>query len=145
MTDAELYDLLQRLFGIGVWDEDTSSQPWWKARALEITKIKRSRTSRNVDLEDLALAALYCKAHGEPVANVAWLYRHIGPAIRWNNERSRAAKSREFDELLQAAIEHEQQNPDSEWLDRLVRARGPYQKEVYEQWSQHQQASQKVS
>lgn len=141
MTDGDLYDLLQKWFGIGEWDEDVSSQPWWKARALEISKIKRSRTSRNVDLEDLALAAEYCKQHHLPVANVAWLYRHIAPAIRWRNERSRAARVAQLDDLLAEAIQIESDNPDSEWLDRLVRARGDYKREVYEAWLRRSSSS----
>jgi hypothetical protein len=83
---------------------------------------------------DLILAAEYCKAHHLPVANVAWLYRHILPAIRWRNERSRAARVAEVDDLLAVAIEIEHENEGSQWLDRLVRARGEYKKEVYGEW-----------
>lgn len=134
-TDGELYDLLQRLFGIGDFDPDLSRDPWWKCRALEVTKIKRSRTARKVELSDLALAAEYCKAHGIDVRAVTWLYKHINDARRWDNVRSQQAKSRELDELVAEAIEIERSHPDSPWLDRLVRARGDYRREVYDQWN----------
>lgn len=133
-TDADLHDLLQELFGLGDWDELTSDVPWWKARQHEITKIKRSRTARNVDLSDLALAAKYAKVHGEQVKAVTWLYKLIAPAIRWDNERRRAASLAEVDDLIHEAIAIESDNPDATWLMRLVRARGPHRKDVYDQW-----------
>lgn len=136
MTDGDLYDLLQRLFGLGDWNED-SDLPWWKARQFEVTKIKRSRTARRVALEDLALAAEYAKAHGEDVRAVTWLYKLITPAIRWDNERSRAASLGQLDDEIAAAVEYEvEHHPDSPWTTRLSRARGAARKDVYQQWLQ---------
>lgn len=136
-TDSDLYDLLQSLFGLGSWDEATSDMPWWQARQHEVTKIKRSRTARNVDLADLALAAHYAKAHGENVKAVTWLYKLISPAIRWENERRRAASLAEIDDLIDEAVAIEAESPDSDWLTRLVRARGPHRRVVYDQWLKH--------
>lgn len=135
-TDSDLYDLLQELFGLGDWDPD-SDVPWWKARQHEISKIKRSRTARKVDLEDLALAARYAKAHGEQIKAVTWLYKLISPAIRWENERRRAAALAEVDDLIAEAIAVEAEQPESEWLTRLARARGPHRKQVYDAWLRH--------
>lgn len=140
-TDGDLYDLLQELFGLGSWDPD-SDVPWWKARQHEVTKIKRSRTARNVDLEDLALAARYAKAHGEQVKAITWLYKLITPAIRWDNERRRAATLAEVDDLIAVAVEIEAEKPESAWLTQLVRARGPHRKVVYDQWLQAQGSAQ---
>lgn len=136
MSDGDLYDLLQELFGLGQWDPD-GDVPWWKARQHEISKIKRSRTARNVDLEDLALAARYAKAHGEQIKAVTWLYRLIGPAIRWDNERRRATTLAQLDDLINEAIAVEAEQPESEWLTRLARARGPHRKQVYDAWLKH--------
>lgn len=135
-TDSDLYDLLQELFGLGDWDPD-GDVPWWKARQHEISKIKRSRTARNVALEDLALAAHYAKAHGEQIKAVTWLYKLISPAIRWDNERRRAASLAEIDDLIEYALGVEAEQPESEWLTRLARARGPHRKDVYDQWLKH--------
>jgi hypothetical protein len=135
-TDSDLYDLLQKLFGLGSWDPD-SDVPWWKARQHEVTKIKRSRTARNVALEDLALAARYAKAHGEQVKAVTWLYKLISPAIRWDNERRRAVVLAEVSDLIDEAIAIEAEQPESQWLTRLARARGPHRKVVYDAWLQH--------
>lgn len=139
-TDGELYDLLQKLFGLGDFDADLSTLPWWRVRALEVSKIKRSRTARRVELSDLILAAHYCKEHGHDVRAVTWLYKHIDAARRWDNVRRREAKAAELDELVAAAIEQESSHPDSPWLDRLVRARGPYRQEVYDSWTSARQA-----
>jgi len=135
-TDSDLYDLLQKLFGLGSWDPD-SDVPWWKARQHEVTKIKRSRTARNVALEDLALAARYAKAHGEQVKAVTWLYKLISPAIRWDNERRRAVVLAEVSDLIDEAIAIEAEQPESQWLTRLARARGPHRKVVYDAWLQY--------
>jgi hypothetical protein len=134
-TDADLYDLLQRLFGLGEWDEHLSSEPWWQHRLQQIAKIKRSRTSRNVDLVDLERAAYYAKRTGEDVRAVTWLYKLISPAIRDDNERRRAARTAQLDFEIARAIEREHESdPDSPWVDRLVRARGTSRREVYEAW-----------
>lgn len=134
MTDGQLYDLLQELFGLGSWHPDLSDDPWWKARNHEVSKIKRSRTARRVDCADLALAARYAKAHGEDVRAVTWLYKLIPAAIRWDNERRRAASLAELDDLIDAALQIED---DSTWITRLVRARGPHRKDAYDQWLRH--------
>lgn len=133
-SDGALYDLLQELFGLGTWDAAVSDLPWWQARQHEVTKIKRSRTARRVELADLALAARYAKAHGEDVRAVTWLYKLIPAAIRWENARRRAASLAELDDLVAEAIAVESEQPNSQWLTRLVRARGLHGKQVYDAW-----------
>lgn len=135
-SDGELYDLLQELFGLGNWDPD-SDVPWWKARQFEVTKIKRSRTARKVELADLALAARYAKAHDEDIRAVTWLYKLIPAAIRWENARRRAQTLAELDDLIAEAIAIESEVPGSTWLTRLARARGPHRKEAYDSWLKH--------
>ena len=139
-TDSDVYDVLQRHFGLGDWDADRSTTPWWKHRQLEASKIKRSRTSRNVSPDDLVLAAHYCKAHGHHIGAVTWLYKHIPAAIRWDNERSRAELRAELDDRIAAAVE-EARDTAPEWVDRLVRARGPYREEVLAEWLQRSSRS----
>lgn len=133
-TDGQLYDLLHRLFGLGVWHEDLSDVEWWKARQHEVTKIKRSRTARRVEIKHLALAARYAKAHGEDIRAVTWLYKLIPDAVRWDNARRRAAGVAELDELITAAM----QVADPSWQSRLARARGDYRKELYDEWKAQQ-------
>jgi hypothetical protein len=67
---------------------------------------------------------------------VTWLYKLIGPALREANTRSRQQADAGLDERIATAIEIEHSAPDSRWLDRLVRARGPYRKELYQLWLQ---------
>lgn len=133
MTDGQLWDHVHRLFGIGDWHEDCGT-PFWRYRALEITKVKRRRAKLRVSCEDLAVAADYCKAHGIDIRNVAWLYRHLKDSAVWHRDRQRALAGAELDELIAVAIDIEVSNPDSPWVDRLVRARGVHRQEVYEAW-----------
>ena len=138
-TSAELYDYLQRLFGIGEWDAllAADDEPWWKARAHEIVKIEAKRKRTKATVEELADAADYCKANGIVIHNAAWLYKHIADAKRHAAERRREEKVRELEDLIDEAIACERALPSSDWLDRLVRARGPYRKQVYDSWLSH--------
>lgn len=142
-TDAELYDHVQRLFGIGEWDALLAGEddPWWKARGHEIAKIGARRKKLKVSVQELADAADYCKANGIVIHNVAWLYRHINDAKRFAAERRREAQLRELEDLIDEAIACERALPSSDWLDRLVRARGPYRREVYQAWLSHRESS----
>lgn len=135
-TSAQLYDYVQRVFGIGEWDALLAGddEPWWKARAHEIVKIEAKRKRMKVTAEELADAADYCKANGIVIHNVAWLYKHINDAKRHAAEHRREARLRELEDLIDEAVAYERALPSSEWLDRLVRARGPYRREVYDQW-----------
>jgi hypothetical protein len=132
--DAKVFEHVHRLFGIGDWDELTSSEPYHQFRMREIAKIKARRTKLNVSADDLCNAADYCKAQHIDIRNVAWLYQHLGDARRWKRERERALAAREVDELLDEAIALETTVPDSRWLEQLIRARGPHRQEVYDAW-----------
>ncbi len=121
-TDSDLFDLLQQLFGVGEFDEDGSLQ-WWQYRQREVSKIKRSRTSRMVTIADLACAAQYCKAHGIDIRNVTWLYQHILPALRWQTRKDAEEANRYLDEEMERALSIEYSaTDDAGWYDRLVRA-----------------------
>ena len=39
-NEAELYDLLQEMFGIGTYDEVAGSEAWFRARMVEVMKLK---------------------------------------------------------------------------------------------------------
>lgn len=132
-TDVELWDYLQRLFGVGDWDED-DPRPFWKYRGLEGHKLGLLRRKRGASVAELVVTADYCKAHRIDVRNASWLYRHIADAKRWNNARSQVEVNRDLDEAIAAAIAHEAQDPNSEWFGRLVRVTGEHREEVYRSW-----------
>ena len=134
MTDGELFDLLVRDFGVGDWDEATSPQPYWKWRAIEVGKIKRVRTARKVRLDDLALAAEYCKAHGYDVRDATWLYKHVLPALRWDRERRAVASTSSFEEQMATAVGEAYAAGDMDWVGRLTRAQGATREQVLAEW-----------
>lgn len=131
MNDAELYDHVHRLFGVGDWP-NPSGQPYWQYRATQVHISKATRTKRRVSCADLAVAAEYCKAHGIDIRHMSWLYHHLADAKRWDQQRQRSFAAADLDEAIATAVAIET-NPD--WVDRLVRARGPYRQEVYDAWS----------
>lgn len=129
-TDAELYDLLQRLFGIGGFDDiTTGNERWHQARMREIAKIKGQRKARGTSIADLAIAAIYCHHHGIHVFTTAPLYKHIRAAkaawIKSHREREQANHHAAYAE----AIEHESHavTGDDYWLSRLLRSNNPEQ------------------
>lgn len=136
--DALIFDYVSRLFGVGEWDELVTDQPYWEFRMKEIAKIKQRREKAGVTAAELTDAADYCKAHHIDIRNVAWLYQHLRDARTWRVERERALAEKDLDELLGRAIEIETRVPNSRWIERLIRARGPHRQEVLQQWQAQQ-------
>ena len=52
-NDAQLFDMLHSLFGIGDFDED--GVPWFRFRMTEIAKLKAIRKRRSITLADYAM------------------------------------------------------------------------------------------
>lgn len=142
-TDSELFTYVHRLFGVGDWDGD-GPMPFWKWRAREVMKVTAKRRKLKVTVEELADAADFCKATGEDIRNVAWLYKHLGDARRWAAARERALSERDFDEVFDSAVAYEAEQDGSEWFGRLVRSRGEHRREVYEAWRTWRKSSRSV-
>lgn len=120
-TDAQLYDLLRELFGVGTFDDVAGgNERWHEARMREIAKIRAVRRSRRVPADALGIAALYCHSHSIPVLYPSQLYAHI-PAAKKAWEHARASRD---DDSYDAAVEYERNQPDDLWLSRLLRATG---------------------
>lgn len=132
-TDAALYDMLQRLFGVGTFDDIASdNERWHEARIREINKLRAQRRARRVSTESLAVAALYCHSHHIPVIYPGQLYAHITPAARAHAKaRTKPVTNVDYD----AAIEYERHQPDSPWLNRLLRATGQvHRQHTLDEW-----------
>jgi hypothetical protein len=140
-TDGTVFDALHRLFGAGEFTGDDAE--WHRWRAQEISKIKAYRTKRNVDPFELVRAAQYCRRHGIWIRAHWELYEHLAAANREELDRQRAAEIADLDGLIEDALAIELTNPDSPWVDRLIRAAGPARKEVYDAWKQWSSASQR--
>lgn len=134
-TDAELFDMLHGLFGIGDFDED-DERPWHRFRITEISKIKAMRTKRHISLADFALAARYAYRHRMKINN-SW---QLPPQILEARREAKATAVSDLSQEIQAAIDAESSSgrPDSEWwVERLMRAAGPYRREVLDEWLEH--------
>jgi hypothetical protein len=134
VDDAALYDLCQSLFGLGSWDEG-SGVPWWKARNLEISKIKASRTKRGTSVETLWSTALWCADHHVKIQYVTDLYGHVSAALKWAREQALAAQVADARRDLDEAIAYEQAFTDQTWLEQLLRVQGADNiREVVGEW-----------
>jgi len=136
-TDAELFDMLHSIFGMGNFDE-MGGVAWFKYRMNEIGKLKAIRKRRQVTLTDLAEAARFCHRHREHVGEM-WHLCSFVPAAR-----REAAANRVPDLTLQVeaaiACERALARPVSDaWLSRLLQARGPARKDVLQEWNQSKQ------
>ena len=131
-TDATIFDELHRFFGAGDYD---GVQPWYEARALGISKIRRTREKRGVAVSDLLLAIEYAKTTSQVVKHSWDLYKLIDPARRWKRGEDQVDKSQDLEAAIADAIAIEGSKTDSVWLDRLIRAAGPARVDIYEEWA----------
>lgn len=121
-TDAALYDLLRELFGIGTFDDIAGgNERWHQARMREIAKLKAQRNARRTSIRQLAIAALYCHHQRITVLYPSQLFPRITPALTAYRHARQADTD---DPSYTDAIEYERHQPDSPWLDRLLRATG---------------------
>jgi hypothetical protein len=131
-ADSKIFDDLHRFFGVADFD---GVQPWYEARALGISKIRRTREKRGVDVADLLLAIEYARTTGQVVKHAWDLYKLIDPARRWKRGEDQADKAQNLETAIADAIAIEGDKTDSVWLDRLIRAAGPARIEIYEEWA----------
>ena len=131
-SDAEVYDMLRGLFGIGDWME-ADSKPWHKARMVEIAKIKAIRTKRKWSFGDFAMVARWCFVNSVRITKAWDLLQYHGKAklAQVNSDRLQ----REGRAQAAAALELEVGLPDSEeWAGRLSRATGRAREELLSEW-----------
>lgn len=137
-NDGALFDVLHAWFGFGNFDP-AGELPWWKFRAIEIGKVKRSRHARDKSIAELYIAAMYARAYGLDVRAVTWLYRYIPEAFAWYDAKAAVAVAEDFEQAYANAVRHEMAQEDKTWLDVLVRAQGgEAREEVFAQWLQQQ-------
>lgn len=138
--DAQLFDQLHTLFGIGDYNED-DGRPWFRFRMLEIGKLKAMRKKRGLTIADLMTAAEYCDRRDIKITAPWQLIGHLFEAKRERRQWEQKAFDREIDDAV--VCERSLADHDQTWVDRLLLARGPYRKEVLEQWREHRNQNQK--
>jgi len=137
-SDAALFDMLHSLFGIGNFDEDAVQ--WFQFRMREIAKLKAIRKRRSITLADYAMTARYCQRHQEQVKESWQLCGFIADAKR----EARRIAVPELSQEIHAALEAERAlpGPDSAtWIERLLLTRGPFRRDVLDEWKQSRTAT----
>ncbi len=133
-TEAALYDLLQMRFGIGEWGPD-SKDPWFRARMLEIGKLKRLMKSRRVTIEDLAIATWYAEQDGRPIS-ATWQLAKLVPEARREFTRVQRVVP-DLRQQLDAAAADAWNHGDDGWASRLFTADLGSAEAVLSQYREH--------
>ena len=142
-TDATVFDTLHRLFGAGDFAGTDAEWPRW--RMQQISRIKAYRSKRNVDPFELVEAAHYCRRR-EIWVKAHWeLYEHLPAVSRERIAKVQQARAVDLEDAIADAIAIEAENPDSQWITRLIRAAGPARQEVYDAWLEWSSRSPKVA
>lgn len=130
MTEGELYDFLRERFGVGDYDEALSGQPYWKYRALEVSKLKGIIRRRRTSVAELYLAAEYAAERRIPISAPFDLLRLIGPA----KKAAMVPRRRELAERLERAARDAQAMGQAEWATRLFVADVSAAEELLAEW-----------
>lgn len=129
----EVFDMIHGLFGIGDFDPDMDSDPWYRFRLTEIAKIKSIAKKRRWTWAEFAMVARYCSRHDIRVSRTWDLLAHWGPAKA--EERTLDLQRREAEVRDAIATERASGLPDSEeWAVRLELSTGRGREELLEEW-----------
>lgn len=133
-TDGELYDQLQRLFGMGAYDEVSRRDvDWYQARMRQVVRIKRLRKRRQLAVHQLGLAAYYCRVNHIHIRNAEHLAGYVKNATVAARTAARTDETADLLRRVDSAVAYEQENHPAElWADRLVAASD--KEAVLEQW-----------
>ncbi len=133
----ETYEYGRRRLGYGDWDEHTATEPYHKWVGMAAHRLFLTMNKRRVTSEEFCLAVDYCVRHRIAAPNPVWILKHIPAARKEAIELAVLHQPEELELAIDQAIESERTSPDADtpdWVQRLVRARGPYRKEVLEEW-----------
>lgn len=133
---SALYDLMQQRFGIGDYDEADSTLPYWKARGIEIARLKAQMRRRRLTIEDLTKAVWYAEREKQPITAVWQLCGLVGLAKRAWREHLAIPQTDQRDALNRAASLAWERG-DHGWAYRLNACDLPSAAVVLEQWYEH--------
>lgn len=109
--------------------------PLWKARAVEVRKLKNAMAGKPLaTIENLALALEYSRRKRMAIQSPITLVHRIPDALKLANVDKPMS---EVAAEIERAIRWEQDQDDDaslRWIHRLVRAAGPGRAEVLDEW-----------
>lgn len=126
---GELYDLLQVMFGLGDYDEH-GDIPWYRARMLEISKLKGMLTKRKATPQQVAVAAHYARDQGLAISAAWQLFELIPEAMVAARRAAQEAAPSE----LQQAIDEAVKLGLNQWAERLIRVDKADASAVLKEW-----------
>jgi len=133
-TPAELHDLLHEMFGIGNYDDLASTDPWFRARITEISKLRGMLKRRHCTVEEVAIAAEYARETGKPI-HAAWqVFILVPDALMAQREERRQRTLDALRHDVEAAASEAYELGEHEWADRLMRASENTAATVVDQW-----------
>ena len=133
-TPAELHDLLHEMFGIGNYDDLTSTDPWFRARMTEISKLRAMLKRRRCSIEEVTVAARYARETGKPI-HAAWqVFILVPDALKAQREAVLINGREALRTQLQDAASEALDLGETEWADRLMRAPEATAGTVLDQW-----------
>ena len=136
---SQLYDLLQEMFGLGDWDELTTSRtPWWKARLLEVGKLKRQMAKQKVTIDQLTRAAWYARRWSIPVRGVWTLVDLIPDADAEYTKVLREVEREDLERQRTWAILAARHIGEEYWEAALLRASYAELPDTLARWSDHE-------
>lgn len=131
LTPIKLYQRGHEKLG---YSED---RPGTKPFNVQATILHNVMVKRGITNEEFLLAVDYCANEHRLIKRAAGVFRYLDDAKKWDRARraSAAPAVGSLDERIEAAIAHERTlQRGAEWVDRLLRARGPYREELLEEW-----------
>lgn len=133
-SDAEVFDMLHSLFGLGDYNDD-DDKPWHKYRMVEISKIKAIRLKRRWSFGDFAMVARYCHRHRIPIAKTWDLVPQFGHA---KVELVADIRTRRDDRVTQAVAMERQLHAEGyeQWVAWLELSSGRGREELLEEWAE---------
>lgn len=134
--EGALYDLMQQKFGIGDYD-DLSGEPYWKARNVEISKLKGQMRRRRLSVEDLTIAVEFAVAQGRAITGVWQLCDLVGVAKKAQRDANRVTAHASLIEEKNAAAAEAFARGDEGWAARIYAADSKSAPIVLEQWRDH--------
>lgn len=135
-TDAQLFDLVHELFGVGDWDRDLDAQPWHKVRMAEIAKVKAIRKRYNYSITELTELARFVHERQYRVTKTWDLLQHYPAYRRQRAVNARLRLDQEFEEILE--VERGRLDGD-EWVTRLLLSQGIGREELVRKWREERQ------
>lgn len=126
-SPAAMYDLLHEWFGVGTYDDVTSSRPFHRERMVEIAKLKGLLKSRRASLAEVYYAACYAREHQKSIHSTWQVFALIPEAMRDRFHQATRRRREDAQVDLNAAIQEAYDAGEPGWAERLYRATDPTQ------------------